>query len=68
MTNNYKYVHNFACVCSVLDFVKTIKDGRRIGAHAADKSCAFPKTLPLLNYHPWNFIDALHNHNKTPFT
>lgn len=45
--NTSKYLHNFACVCCGLDFVKTFKDGRRVRAHFADKSCAIPQYFTL---------------------
>lgn len=46
--NTSKYMHNFACVCCGLDFVKTFKDGRRVRAHFADKSCAISQYFTLL--------------------
>lgn len=45
---NDEQLHNFARVCFPSEFVKTMKDGRRIRAHVADKSCAFYKHFTLV--------------------
>lgn len=58
MTDNDEHLHNSARVCFPSEFVKTKKDGRRIRAHLADKSCAFYEHFTLVIFNLTFLIDA----------